>query len=104
MSFLEKKAKMIYTVLGAGGIILATFLGGHEALREWEEVDVRVATNEEGIVQQRVDWLEQRMYDLYDREVEGRATPRDKSKYHRLEREIEVQERKLRDIQQRDGK
>ena len=81
------------------GIVGGAFASGYKALAKWDNLSMKVVFNEESIVQQRVDWLEQRVYEIMDRDLEGKLGPQDQSKLIRLERELEKQEKKLERIQ-----
>jgi hypothetical protein len=81
------------------GIVGGAFASGYKALSKWDNLSIKVGFNEESIVQQRVDWLEQRVYEIMDRDLEGKLGPQDQSKLIRLERELEKQEKKLERIQ-----
>jgi hypothetical protein len=98
-NFIKGQWKMLTATILSLGIVGGAFASGYKALSKWDNLSIKVGFNEESIVQQRVDWLEQRVYEIMDRDLEGKLGPQDQSKLIRLERELEKQEKKLERIQ-----
>jgi hypothetical protein len=98
-NFIKGQWKMLTATILSLGIVGGAFASGYKALSKWDNLSMKVVFNEESIVQQRVDWLEQRVYEIMDRDLEGKLGPQDQSKLIRLERELEKQEKKLERIQ-----
>jgi len=98
-NFIKGQWKMLTATILSLGIVGGAFASGYKALSKWDNLSMKVVFNEESIVQQRVDWLVQRVYEIMDRDLEGRLRPQDQSKLLRLQRELEKQERKLDKLQ-----